>query len=85
MQIFVIRSDGSGLKQLTKAVTGNHLWPSFLSNKRILFASSVDNGKYAEVFNIFAVNIDGSNLEQVFSDSQTEPIMKIDFSGSSNF
>ncbi|VDO83917.1 unnamed protein product, partial [Onchocerca flexuosa] len=60
-QIFVMHSDGSGLRQLTKS--GTNLWPTFLGNKRILFASN--NISKNATFNIFAVNIDGSDLEQV--------------------
>ncbi|VBB27600.1 unnamed protein product [Acanthocheilonema viteae] len=63
-QIFLMHSDGSGLRQLTR--NGTNLWPTFLSNKRILFSS---NGILADgTFNIFAVNIDGSQLEQITTD-----------------
>lgn len=62
-QIFLMHSDGSGLRQLTR--NGTNLWPTFLNNKRILFTS---NGILANgTFNIFAVNIDGSELEQVWN------------------
>lgn len=67
-QIFLMHSDGSGLRQLTK--NGTNLWPTFLNNKRILFASSgiLEN----DAFNIFAVNIDGSELEQITTDRDYE-------------
>uniref|UniRef100_A0A8R1XTJ9 Uncharacterized protein n=1 Tax=Onchocerca volvulus TaxID=6282 RepID=A0A8R1XTJ9_ONCVO len=63
-QIFVMHRDGSSLRQLTKS--GTNLWPAFLGNKRILFAS---NGiSKNDTFNIFAMNIDGSELEQITND-----------------
>ncbi|VDM15004.1 unnamed protein product [Wuchereria bancrofti] len=53
-QIFLMHSDGSGLRQLTK--NGTNLWPTFLNNKRVLFASS--GILEDDTFNIFAITTD---------------------------
>lgn len=69
-QIYVMHNDGSGLRQLT--TNGTNLWPTFLSNKRILFASNDILGH--ATFNIFAANIDGSDLEKVWTvDENCDP------------
>lgn len=63
-QIYLMNSDGSGLKQLTK--TGTNLWPAFWNSKKIVF-SSKDNSENG-TFNIFIVNLDGSGLKQITFD-----------------
>ncbi|VDK27393.1 unnamed protein product [Gongylonema pulchrum] len=67
MQIFIMRADGSDVKAITKAgINDNHLWPSFLTNQRILFVFSQGNSNCAGAFNIFVMNVDGSHAERVF-------------------
>jgi TolB protein len=61
LQIYVMNSDGSGLRQLTSAANnGDPVWSP--NGARITFGSDREGGNK---LNIFAMNADGSQLEQL--------------------
>ncbi|MEW5765112.1 MAG: M28 family peptidase [Acidobacteriota bacterium] len=64
MEIFTIRADGSGLRQVTSNGAANFCPFWHPDGKRILFASNVGDEKKRN-FDLYLVNEDGSGLEQV--------------------
>ncbi len=63
-ELFVMNSDGSGLKRLTTHSAFDS-YPHWVSDsKRIIFSSNRDGDHY-EDFNIYVINSDGSGLKQL--------------------
>ena len=66
MEIFVINTDGTGLRQVTNLGGAN--WAPFFhpSGKKIIFSS---NHKTKTIpFNLYMINVDGTGLEQITYD-----------------
>ncbi len=66
MEIFVINTDGTGLRQVTNLGGAN--WAPFFhpSGKKIIFSS---NHKTKTIpFNLYMINVDGTGLEQITFD-----------------
>ncbi len=68
MEIFVINTDGTGLRQVTNLGKAN--WAPYFhpDGKRILFSSN-HASKRGFQFNIYMINVDGTGLEQITFDS----------------
>ncbi len=66
MELSIIRPDGTGHQQVTE-LGGANFAPSFYpDNQRIIFASNHhDKGRPAMNFDLFAINPDGTELEQI--------------------
>lgn len=69
LEIFVMKSDGSDIRQVTRLAHANFA-PYFLPDgKRIIFSSNHHDPK-GRNFDLFLINIDGSGLERVtFNDT----------------
>lgn len=63
-EIYVINTDGSNLKQVT-SLGGSNLSPTFLDDNRIIFSSNSKSNDGANHYNIYTINENGKNLEQV--------------------
>jgi Tol biopolymer transport system component len=64
MEIWIMRADGTGQRQIT-SLGGANFAPYFHpDNKRILFASNHKNPR-SRNFDLYLVNVDGTGLEQV--------------------
>lgn len=66
MEVEIVRADGSDRRQVTRLGGANWAPYFFPDDTRILFASnhhSLEGG--GRRFNLFAIDVDGSNLEQV--------------------
>jgi Tol biopolymer transport system component len=64
MEIWIMRADGTGQRQIT-SLGGANFAPYFHpDNKRILFASNHKNPR-SRNFDLYLVNADGTGLEQV--------------------
>jgi TolB protein len=64
LEIYVMKSDGSGKRQVTsngKANFGPYFFPD---GKRIIFASNVSDPRGRD-FDLYAVNVDGSGVERL--------------------
>jgi PKD repeat protein len=75
-EIFVVNSDGSGLKQLTSNTATEHSASISGDGGKIAFASDVDGD-----FEIFVVNSDGSGLKQLTSNTATDHWLSISGDG----
>ena len=67
MEIYTCNIDGSELKQVTDL--GNANWSPFFhpSNKKIIFCSNHES-KIGFPFNLYMIDVDGKNLEQITYD-----------------
>jgi TolB protein len=80
MEIYVCRTDGSELKQITNL--GNANWAPYFhpSGNKILFSSN-----HASVrgfpFNIYMINTDGTGLKQITYDDQFDAFPMFSFDG----
>jgi TolB protein len=64
LELWVMRADGSGKRQVTRNGAANFA-PFFLPDgKRIIFASNLGDPKGRD-FDLYVVNVDGSGLERV--------------------
>src|SRR4030095_11545000 len=64
LEIYVMNADGSNIRQVTsngKANFGPYFFPD---NKRIIFASNVDDPE-GRNFELYAINIDGTGIERL--------------------
>ena len=66
MEIIVVNADGTGRRTLTQ-LGGASFAPSFFpDDQRVIFASNYhDERERARNFDLFAIDLDGSNLEQI--------------------
>lgn len=64
LEIFVMNSDGSQLRQVTKLGKANFAPYWHPDGRRIVFASNVHDPKGRD-FDLYLVNLDGSNLERI--------------------
>jgi len=64
MEIFVVDSDGSNLRQVTQLGGAN--WAPFFhpSGEKIIFSSN-HHSERGHPFNLFMINVDGTGLEQI--------------------
>ena len=64
LNVFVMNSDGSNLRQVTKHPGAN--WAPYFSpdGKRIIFASNMKDPKGPN-FDLYLINLDGTGLEQI--------------------
>ncbi len=80
MEIYVCRTDGSELRQVTKL--GNANWAPYFhpSGEKILFSSN-----HASVrgfpFNIYMIDLDGTNLKQITFDDSFDAFPMFSFDG----
>ena len=64
LEIFVMNSDGSNLRQVTHLGKANFAPYWHPDGRRIIFASNVHDPKGRD-FDLYLVNLDGSNLERI--------------------
>lgn len=64
LELYVMNSDGSGVKQLTDNSKANFAPYFFPNDKRIIFCSNMDDPKGRQ-FDLYAIDTDGSNLEKI--------------------
>ncbi|MCX6350604.1 MAG: hypothetical protein NTX03_01950 [Bacteroidetes bacterium] len=67
LELFTIKADGSGLKQITTLGKANWAPCFHPSGKKIIFASN-HAGKKGFNFNLYLINTDGTGLEKVSDD-----------------
>jgi Tol biopolymer transport system component len=64
MDIFIMNSDGTGQRKLSK-IGGANFAPSFLpDDSGIIFASNQNHGNPAH-FHLYVINVDGTNLRRI--------------------
>lgn len=64
LEIFVMNTDGSGMKQLTNNGKANFAPYMHPDGKRIIFCSNMD-AKNPRNFDLYVINVDGSGLKRV--------------------
>jgi len=64
LEIWVMKADGSGKRQLTNNSKANFAPYFFPDGKRVIFASNVNDPKGRD-FDLYTINIDGSGLERI--------------------
>jgi Tol biopolymer transport system component len=64
MELFVMKADGSGKKQLTSNGAANFAPFFFPDNKRIVFASNMADPR-GRNFDLYIINVDGTGLTRV--------------------
>lgn len=64
LEIWIMKSDGSGKRQLTSNGKANFAPYFFPDGKRVIFASNVNDPKGRD-FDLYAINIDGTGLERI--------------------
>jgi TolB protein len=65
LDLWVMRADGTGKRQVTQNTAANFAPYFFPDGKRIIFSSNFADPKGMGNFELFAVNVDGSNLERI--------------------
>ncbi len=65
LELWVMKSDGTGKRQITNNGAANFAPYFFPDGKRIIFASNILDSKGMGNFELFAVDLDGRNLEQI--------------------
>ena len=64
LELWVMNADGSNKRQITRNGKANFAPYFFPDDKRIIFASNMDDPK-GRNFDIYAINVDGSGLERI--------------------
>ncbi|MEK6301365.1 MAG: hypothetical protein AABO41_11630 [Acidobacteriota bacterium] len=64
LEIWVMKADGTGKRQITSNGKANFAPYFFPDGKRIIFASNMNDPKGRD-FDLYAVNVDGSGLERI--------------------
>lgn len=64
LEIWVMKADGTGKRQITNNGKANFAPYFFPDGKRIIFASNMNDPKGRD-FDLYAVNVDGSGLERL--------------------
>jgi TolB protein len=64
LEIWVMKADGTGKRQITKNGKANFAPYFFPTDNRIIFASNINDPK-GRNFDIYAINLDGTGLEQI--------------------
>jgi len=79
MEIFVINTDGTGLRQVTHLGGAN--WAPFFhpSGKKIIFSSNHKTGTIP--FNLYMINVDGTGLEQITYDGVFDAFPMFSYDG----
>lgn len=80
MEIYVCRTDGSELRQVTNLGRAN--WAPYFhpSGNKILFSSNHASER-GFPFNIYMIDVDGNNLKQITHDSQFDAFPMFSFDG----
>lgn len=65
MELWIMRADGSGKKQLTNNGAANFAPYFFPDGKKIIFSSNMDSPKGMGNFDIYTLNVDGTGLERI--------------------
>ncbi len=69
LEIWVMKADGTGKRQVTSNGKANFAPFFFPDGKRIIFASNMDDPK-GRNFDLYAINVDGTGLERItFNDT----------------
>ena len=66
LEIWVMKADGTGKRQVTRNGKANFGPYFFPDGKRIIFASNMDDPK-GRNFDLYAINVDGGGLERITS------------------
>ncbi len=64
LELWVMNADGSNKRQVTRNGKANFAPYFFPDNKRIIFASNMDDPK-GRNFDLYKINVDGSGLERI--------------------
>ena len=64
LEIWVMKADGTGKRQVTSNGKANFAPYFFPDGKRVIFSSNMDDPK-GRNFDLYVVNVDGTNLERV--------------------
>jgi Tol biopolymer transport system component len=64
LEVWVMKADGSGKRQVTRNGAANFAPFFFPDGKRIIFSSNLENPR-GRNFDLYAVNVDGSGLERI--------------------
>ena len=79
MEVFIADEDGSHAKQITNLGQAN--WaPNFLPDGRIIFCSN-HAFKRGYPFNMYVMNADGTNMQQISSDKTFDAFPMFNFNG----
>ena len=65
LELWVMRADGSGKRQITHFNAASFAPFFFPDGKRVIFASNMNSGAGMGNFELYAVNLDGSGLERI--------------------
>lgn len=69
LELFVMKADGSGKRQVTHLNAASFCPYFFPDGKRLLFASNCGD-KRGRNFDVYAVDLDGTHLERITTDEQ---------------
>jgi Tol biopolymer transport system component len=64
LEIWVMKADGTGKRQITSNGKANFAPYFFPNGKRIIFSSNMDDPK-GRNFDLYAINVDGTGLERI--------------------
>lgn len=64
LDIWVMKADGTGKRQVTSNGKANFAPYFFPNGKRIIFSSNMDDPR-GRNFDLYAINVDGTNLERI--------------------
>ncbi|MGE5110200.1 MAG: TolB family protein [Acidobacteriaceae bacterium] len=65
LEIWVMKADGSGKRQLTKNGAANFAPYFFPDGKKIIFSSNMGDMKGMGNFDLYTINVDGTGLERI--------------------
>jgi TolB protein len=65
LELWVMRADGTGKRQITHNGAANFAPYFFPDGKRVIFSSNLLDGGGMGNFELFAINLDGANLERI--------------------
>ncbi|HEX9136375.1 MAG TPA: hypothetical protein VF905_05470 [Nitrospirota bacterium] len=69
LEIWVMKADGTGKRQITRNGKANFAPCFFPDGKRIIFSSNMQDPK-GRIFNLYSIKLDGSGLERItYSDA----------------
>jgi Tol biopolymer transport system component len=65
LELWIMRADGSGKRQITHNGAANFAPYFFPDGKRLIFASNLGSGGGVNNFELYAINVDGTGLERI--------------------